>query len=97
MPLGAWKAAAKARAAAAAMTIARVAVQLGNIPLSLSLCIGENGLEWSLHSGSSREERMKTLEVIQVKLYATPPATTSPSTPRPRPLARSTVTCRVFF
>ena len=47
MPLGAWKA-AKARAAAA-MTIARVAaVQLGNISLPPSLCIGENGLEWSL-------------------------------------------------
>ena len=82
MPLGAWKA-AKARAAAAAMTIARVAaVQLGNISLPPSLCIGENGPEWSLDRQFKGRERMKTLEVIQVKLYATPPATTSPSTSR---------------
>ena len=43
-----------------------------------SLCIGENGPEWSLDRQFKGRERMKTLEVIQVKLYATPPATRRP-------------------
>ena len=75
MPLGAWKA---AKATAAAMTIARVAVQLGNISLLSLFALAKTASSGHL-TGSSREGRMKTLEVIQVKLYATPPAATSPS------------------
>ena len=43
---------------------------------SFFLCIGETGLEWSVQSVQGKEGT-KTLEIIQVKLYATPPATTT--------------------
>ena len=76
MPLGAWK---TAEAAAVTMiTIARAAARGGGAirQYSFFLCIGETGLEWSVQSVQGKEGT-KTLEIIQVKLYATPPATTT--------------------